>query len=67
MVQGPDTREAVFVRCLADEVLLLAPPGPGEGDDGEEVYGGTMRMGDVWVVRWEAVKEAWERGDVEVL
>ncbi|KAL5043342.1 hypothetical protein BDW71DRAFT_121207 [Aspergillus fruticulosus] len=67
MVQGPDKREAVFVRCLAEEVLLVAPPGPGEVDDGEKVYGGTMRMGDVWVVRWEAVRQAWERGDVEVL
>ncbi|KAL4973857.1 hypothetical protein BDW66DRAFT_141284 [Aspergillus desertorum] len=67
MVQGPDKREVVFVRCLAEEVLLVAPPGPGEGDDGEEVLGGTMRMGDVWVVRWEAVREAWKRGDVEVL
>ncbi|RDW93734.1 putative GINS DNA replication complex subunit Sld5 [Aspergillus mulundensis] len=66
MVQGPDKREVVFVRCLAEEVGLLAPPGPGEDMD-EEVVGQTMRMGDVWVVRWEAVKAAWEKGDVEVL
>ncbi|KAL4922844.1 hypothetical protein BDW62DRAFT_196852 [Aspergillus aurantiobrunneus] len=64
MVQGPDKREAVFVRCLAEEVVVFAPPG--EGFD-EEVVGGTMRMGDVWVVRWEGVRRAWERGDVEVL
>ncbi|KAL5334245.1 hypothetical protein BJX70DRAFT_405558 [Aspergillus crustosus] len=63
MVQGPDKREVVFVRCLAEEVVVLAP-----GDAGEEdVVGGTMRMGDVWVVRWEGVRRAWERGDVEVL
>ncbi|KAL2827140.1 hypothetical protein BDW59DRAFT_179175 [Aspergillus cavernicola] len=63
MVQGPDLRETVFVRCLAEQVTVVAPPGDGV----DEVLGGTMRMGDVWVVRWEGVKEAWGRGDVEVL
>ncbi|KAL4877546.1 hypothetical protein BJY04DRAFT_126066 [Aspergillus karnatakaensis] len=63
MIQGPDKREVVFVRCLAEEVVVLAP---GEGGE-EDVVGGTMRMGDVWVVRWEGIRRAWERGDVEVL
>ncbi|KAL4867302.1 hypothetical protein BDV12DRAFT_209964 [Aspergillus spectabilis] len=63
MVQGPDKREVVFVRCLAEEVVVVAPGEGGEGD----VVGGTMRMGDVWVVRWEGIRGAWERGDVEVL
>ncbi|KAL4810858.1 hypothetical protein BDV18DRAFT_2901 [Aspergillus unguis] len=66
MVQGPDKREVVFVRCLAEEVVVVAPPEGNEGME-DEVFGGTMRMGDVWVVRWEGVREAWERGDVEVL
>ncbi|KAL2870989.1 putative GINS DNA replication complex subunit Sld5 [Aspergillus lucknowensis] len=66
MLQGPDAKEAVFVRCLAEEVGIVAPPEPGDGIE-EEVVGGTMRMGDVWVVRWEAVRGAWERGDVEIL
>ncbi|KAL2854484.1 hypothetical protein BJY01DRAFT_31166 [Aspergillus pseudoustus] len=64
MLQGPDAKEAVFVRCLAEEVPIVAPPGDGVD---EEVMGGTMRMGDVWVVRWEGIKKAWEKGDVEVL
>ncbi|KAG2417392.1 hypothetical protein HFD88_008611 [Aspergillus terreus] len=64
MVQGPDLREAVFARCLAEEVQVVVPPGDGVE---EEQYGTTMRMGDVWVVRWEGIRAAWERGDVEVL
>ncbi|CEN61993.1 hypothetical protein ASPCAL08636 [Aspergillus calidoustus] len=64
MLQGPDAKEVVFVRCLAEEVPIVAPPGDGVD---EEVIGGSMRMGDVWVVRWEGVRKAWERGDVEVL
>ncbi|KAF5856582.1 GINS complex subunit, partial [Aspergillus alliaceus] len=64
MVQGPDGREVVFVRCLSEGVRVVVPPG-----DGVEVEteGTEMRMGDVWVVRWEGVRGAWERGEVEVL
>ncbi|KAB8255560.1 hypothetical protein BDV32DRAFT_111706 [Aspergillus pseudonomiae] len=64
MVQGPDAREVVLVRCLVERVGVVVPPG-----DGVEVetVGEEMRMGDVWVVRWEGVREAWERGEVEVL
>lgn len=64
MIQGPETKEAVFVRCLVDEVRVIVPPGDGVE---EEVEGVTMRMGDVWVVRWEGVKKAWEKGEIEVL
>ncbi|KAI9376244.1 hypothetical protein BJX61DRAFT_539107, partial [Aspergillus egyptiacus] len=64
MVQGPDVKEVVFVRCLAERVEVVSPPGDGVE---EEVFGVTMKMGDIWVVRWEGVKAAWERGDVEVL
>ena len=64
MVQGPDAKEVVFVRCLVDEVRVVVPPGDGVE---EETLGTTMRMGDVWVVRWEGVKRAWEKGEVEVL
>ncbi|CAG7920635.1 unnamed protein product [Penicillium olsonii] len=60
MVQGPDLREVVFVRCLGAEVPVLL-----EEDDDD--VGVTMRMGDVWVVRWEGVKKAWARGEVELL
>ena len=64
MVQGPEMREPVFVRCLVDEVRVLSPPGDGVD---EVLEGVTMRIGDVWVVRWEGVRRAWERGEVEVL
>ncbi|KAI9926922.1 hypothetical protein ASPWEDRAFT_177062 [Aspergillus wentii DTO 134E9] len=64
MVQGPGMKEVVFVRCLVEEVRVVVPPGDGVD---EEMHGTTMRMGDVWVVRWEGIRSAWERGDVEVL
>ncbi|OJK02717.1 hypothetical protein ASPACDRAFT_9146, partial [Aspergillus aculeatus ATCC 16872] len=65
MVQGPELREVVFVRCLVEEVRVVVPPGDGVE---EVVVGGTaMRMGDVWAVRWEGVRDAWGRGEVEVL
>lgn len=62
MIQGPEVKEVVFVRCLGGEVPVVVG-----GEDGEEEVGVTMRMGDVWVVRWEGVKGAWERGEVELL
>jgi GINS complex subunit 4 len=62
MVQGPETKEVVFVRCLGAEVPVLL-----DGEDGVEEVGVSMRMGDVWVVRWEGVRKAWERGEVELL
>lgn len=64
MVQGPEDKEVVFVRCLAEEVRVVVPPGDGVE---EEIEGMTMHTGDVWVVRWEGVKGAWARGEVEVL
>ncbi|KAL2001766.1 hypothetical protein VTN02DRAFT_1290 [Thermoascus thermophilus] len=66
MVQGPEAKEVVFVRCLAEEVSVVFPAD--EADEEEELeLGATMRMGEVWVVRWEGVRKAWERGEVEVL
>ncbi|EED22068.1 GINS DNA replication complex subunit Sld5, putative [Talaromyces stipitatus ATCC 10500] len=64
MIQGPDMREVVLVRCLVPEVPIMVPA--------DEIYdqereGEIMRMGEVWVGRWEGVRKAWERGDVEVL
>ncbi|KAF3386561.1 DNA replication complex GINS protein SLD5 [Penicillium rolfsii] len=64
MVQGPETKEVCFVRCLGAEVPVLLG---GDEDGGVEEVGVRMRMGDVWVVRWEGVKRAWERGEVELL
>ncbi|KAJ6076561.1 hypothetical protein N7499_008542 [Penicillium canescens] len=62
MIQGPELREVVFVRCLGVEVPVVVG---GEEDGGD--FGVTMRMGDVWVVRWEGVKAAWGKGEVELL
>ncbi|KAJ5504721.1 GINS complex [Penicillium fimorum] len=63
MIQGPELKEVVFVRCLGAEVPVVVG---GEDEEGDET-GVTMRMGDVWVVRWEGVKGAWGRGEVELL
>lgn len=62
MIQGPELKEVVFVRCLGVEVPVVVG-----GEDEEYDTGVTMRMGDVWVVRWEGVKAAWGRGEVELL
>ncbi|KAJ5545300.1 GINS complex [Penicillium sp. DV-2018c] len=59
MIQGPELKEVVFVRCLGAEVPVVV--GSEEEEGGDEM-GVTMRMGDVWVVRWEGVKAAWGRG-----
>lgn len=64
MVQAPEDKEVVFVRCLVEEVRVVVPPGDGVE---VEVEGVTMNMGQVWVVRWEGVRGAWGRGQVEVL
>ncbi|PLB55412.1 GINS complex, Sld5 component [Aspergillus steynii IBT 23096] len=64
MVQGPELREVVFVRCLVEEVMVVVPPGDGIE---EEQFGTAMRMGDVWAVRWEGIRNAWVRGEVELL
>ncbi|KAJ6091995.1 hypothetical protein N7467_003964 [Penicillium canescens] len=63
MIQGPELREVVFVRCLGVEVPVVVVGGEEDGGD----FGVTMRMGDVWVVRWEGVKAAWGKGEVELL
>ncbi|PYI36519.1 hypothetical protein BP00DRAFT_483352 [Aspergillus indologenus CBS 114.80] len=65
MVQGPEGREVVFVRCLVEAVRVVVPPG--DGVEAAVVGGTAMRMGDVWAVRWEGVRDAWGRGEVEVL
>ncbi|EZF94124.1 hypothetical protein H113_05063, partial [Trichophyton rubrum MR1459] len=68
MVVAPENKEVVFVRCLSDESRIVIPASEGEdGIAGLERYGGSMVRGEVWVVRWEGVKDAWKRGDIEVL
>lgn len=73
MVTAPENKEVVFVRCLGREVSIVVPAAGGEGGGGDDVmmgvegYGNAMRRGEVWVVRWEGVRDAWRRGEVEIL
>jgi GINS complex subunit 4 len=59
MVDEPDVDAAVFVRVLRDV--------PGEVRVRGTDVRLEMRRGDVYVVRWNAVKEVVERGDAELL
>lgn len=65
MIQGPDLREVVIVRCLVPEVAVVIPAD--EILEQEREGDVIMRMGEIWVGRWEGVKKAWEMGDVEIL
>ncbi|KAL9040114.1 MAG: hypothetical protein Q9180_002112, partial [Flavoplaca navasiana] len=59
MVEQPDTDTAVFVRVLRDiEVPIVI-----EGTDTDF----EMRRGDVYVVRWSAVREYVMHGDAELI
>ena len=64
MVQAPETKEVVFVRCLVDGAGVVVPAADGTEDD---IYATAMHVGDVAVVRWVGVRDAWGRGEVEVL
>ncbi len=70
MIEGPDGKKAVFIRCLAerwsnDPVYEEYV----EDDDEREGESGAlaMRRGQVWVVRWEDVKKGVEKGALELL
>lgn len=78
MVDQPSVKEVVCVRCLAPEVSIVVPLGEmtgTEAGDWEPDYassqdvrlGQLMKRGEIWLVRWEGVKTAWKKGDVEVL
>jgi GINS complex subunit 4 len=68
MVEGPEGKASVFVRCLGERW--------GRGEEDEDEDGGRgggpggglrMRRGDVWVVRWEDVKTGVLDGNLELL
>lgn len=59
MIETPDVDKAVFVRAIKD----VAPPIYVEGTD--TFF--EMRRGDVYVVRWSAVREFVEGGEAELL
>lgn len=67
MVEGPEGKASVFVRCLSER---WGRSGEGEDDDDDDGGGGgglRMRRGDVWVVRWEDVKKGVLGGSLELL
>lgn len=59
MIEQPNLDTAVFVRALRDS----GEPVVVEGTD----TAFEMRRGDVYVVRWSAVKERIEGGEAELL
>jgi GINS complex subunit 4 len=58
MIDKPDAEKAVFVRVLRDCGGLYI-----EGADVRCDF----KKGDVWVIRWSAVKDKVQRGDVELI
>ena len=60
MVDKPEEDSAVFCRVLRDagNLEIYGEAGVGDVD---------LKRGDVWVLRWSAVKEAVVRGDVELI
>lgn len=59
MIEQPDVDKAVFVRALRD----VHTPIVVEGTD----MAFEMRRGDVYVVRWSAVRELVMGGDAELI
>ncbi|KAF2204933.1 GINS complex, Sld5 component [Delitschia confertaspora ATCC 74209] len=58
MIDSPDEHKAVFVRCLRDVGVVRV-------DGTEREF--EMRRGDVWVVRWSAVRQWVVGGDCELI
>lgn len=72
MVEGPDAKKAVFVRCLVRRWRGgISGVDVDEHEHDEEGMGGeghlSMRSGEVWVVRWEDVKKGVLAGQLELL
>lgn len=60
MVDKPDEDSAVFCRVLRDagSVEIQGETGVGYVD---------LKRGDIWVLRWSAVKDAVVKGEVELI
>ncbi len=70
MVEGPDGKKAVFIRCLAERWGSdpLFEDYDADDDEGAGERGAlAMRRGQVWVVRWEDVQKGVEKGALELL
>lgn len=59
MIEQPDMDNAVFVRALRD----IETPVFVEGTD----MGFEMQSGDIYVVRWSAIRELVFAGDAELI
>ena len=60
MVDKPEEESAVFCRVLRDAGSVEVHGEAGASDV-------ELKRGDVWVLRWSAVKERVGRGDVELI
>ena len=60
MVDAPDADAAVFCRVLRDAGTVKV-------FGAEESVDVDLNRGDIWVLRWQAVREMVERGDVELI
>jgi GINS complex subunit 4 len=58
MIETPDLDRAVFVRALADVGIVRISGTNVECDIGR---------GDIWILRWSAIKDTIERGDAELI
>jgi GINS complex subunit 4 len=70
MVEGPDGKKAVFVRCLAERWSNDPMYEDYDADDDERAGGSgslVMRKGQVWVVRWDDIKKGVDKGALELL
>lgn len=70
MVEAPDGRKAVFVRCLAERWTNIGSNKDlDEEEEARAAESGTlfMRRGQIWVVRWEDVKKGIDLGALELL
>ena len=68
MVEGPEGKSAVFVRCLGERWGGSEEDADEDGD-GDGGPSGLLRMrrGEVWVVRWEDVRKGVLDGNLELL
>lgn len=58
MIEEPDLESAVFMRIVKD----IEVESPGDANETLE-----MRRGDVYVIRYSAVRDAVRNGDVELI
>lgn len=58
MIDVPDLDRAVFIRVLDDVGDIIVP--------GTDIRC-NLEKGDIWVLRWSAVKDIVTRGDAELI